>query len=189
MWKELWETAMKIIRILLRLLGGLGALLLTLLTLAVSGVNMAMVTQYWVLIVGGGFGLFLLIALLVGVLARVLWKAAGWKAARVPVIIACVFLAQMPLHFLFNGACSFAVRTYIGRQLPLVEAYHKAQGHYPGTLDEVLKGDGVMPKLMGQWASYSVFNERSSFRMSVYRPVASGQYILNPVSKQWEAQK
>lgn len=180
---------MKIVRILLRILGGLGALLLTLLTLAVSGVNMTMVTQYWVLIVGGGFGLFLLIALLAGALARFVWKAPAWKAARMPTIIACVFLAQMPLHFLFNGAFSFAARSYVEQKLPQLEAFHQSKGCYPGTLDEILAGDKVMPLILGQWGSYSVFNERSSFRMSVYRPVASGQYILNPVSKQWETHR
>jgi hypothetical protein len=180
---------MKIVRILLRILGVLGALLLTLLTLAVSGVNMAMVTQYWVLIVLGGAGLFLVIALLAGVLARSVWKAAGWKAARVPVIIACVFLAQVPLHLLFNSAVSFAVRTYAGQQMAQVEAYHKEQGRYPGTLDEVVKDDGALRKLMGQWASYSVFNERSSYRLSVCRPVASGQYVFSPETKTWETRK
>ncbi len=180
---------MKIVRILLRLLGALGALLLTLLTLAVSGANMAMVTQYWVLIVGGGAGLFLLIALLAGALARFAWKAAAWKAARVPVIIVCVFLAQMPLHFLFNGAFSFAARSYVEQKMPQLEAFRQSKGCYPGTLEEILAGDKVMPFILGQWGSYSVFNERSSFRMSVYRPVASGIYVYSPESHRWETRK
>ncbi len=177
---------MKIVRMLLRVLGGLGALLLTLLTLAVSAANMAMATQYWVIVVLGGTGLFVVIALPAGVLARVVWKVAGWKAARLPIIISCVFLVQVPLHLLFNSAISFGVRTYVGEQMPLVEAYHKEQGHYPGALTEVVKGGWPMPVLMGQWASYSVFNERSSLRVAVYRPVASGQYVYDPAAQGWK---
>jgi hypothetical protein len=177
---------MKIIRILLRILGGFGVLLLTLLTLAVSGVNMAMVTEYWVLIIGGGFGLFLLTALLSGGLVYLVKKRLPRRAVKVQIIIACVFLAQLPLHLAFNTAFSLAVRNYVGRQLPQVEAYHKEQGRYPGTIDEVLKGGGIMSKLMGQWSSYSVFNERSSFRLSVYRPIASGQYTYDSGAKTWK---
>ncbi len=177
---------MSVAGILLRALGWLGVLLLTLFTLAVSAVNMAAVTPYWAMTVLGGAALFLLIALLAGVLTRFVRGAAAWKAVRRLTIIACVFLVQLPLHFCFNAGCSFAVRGYVERALPQLEAYHREQGRYPGTLVEVLKNGGLMPKLAGQWTSYSVFNERSSYRLSVQRPMGPGQYVYDPGSRSWK---
>jgi hypothetical protein len=178
---------MKVFCMLFRVCVWLGALLLTLLTLAVSAVNMASVTPYWAMIVLGGMGLFLCMALLAGVLTRLVRKAVAWKAVKTLVVIACLFLAQLPLHFCFNTCCSFAVKTYMGRAVPQLEAYHKEKGRYPGTLDEALKDGGPMLKLAGQWASYSVYNERSSYRLTVQRPLAPGQYAFNPALNAWEA--
>ncbi len=180
---------MKIIRILLRILGGLGVLLLTLFTLAVSGLNWVAVTQYWVLIMGGGFGLFLMTALVSGGLVYFVKRRLPRRAIRVQIIIACVFLAQLPLHFLFNGVFSWTARRYVEHKLPHLEAFHQSRGCYPGTLDEITTGEKVMPLILGQWGSYSVFNERSSFRISVYCPITSGHYSLDPASKSWETSK
>ena len=93
------------------------------------------------------------------------------------------------MHFLFNAGCSFAVRSYLEKQVPKLEAYHKKQGRYPGSFDELAQEGGILPKLAGQWSSYSVFNERSSFRLSVQRPFAAGQYQYNAGLKIWEPRK
>jgi hypothetical protein len=183
------KHAMKILRILLRLLGALGVLLLTLFTLAVSGVNWTSVTQYWVLIAGGGCCLLLLTALLSGGLAYMAKKQLPRKAVKKQIIVACVFLVQLPLHFLFNGAFSWSARMYVEHKLPQLEAYRQSKGCYPGSLDEVVTGGKVTSFLMSQWSSYSVFNERSSYRISVYRPMAAGHYAYDPVSKSWETRK
>ena len=177
---------MRILRIALRVCGWLGALLLTLLTLAVSAVNMASVTPYWVMVVLDGAGLSLFIALLVGVLTRLVRKTVAWKAVKVLALIACVFLAQMPLHFLCNAASSFAVRSCVEQQLPQLDAYQKQHGQYPGTLDDIVAGGKVGSFLLGQWSSYSVYNERSSYRMSVQRPMASGQYVYDSARRRWK---
>ncbi len=177
---------MKIVCILFRLSCWLGALLLTLLTLAVSAINMAMVTQYWWLIVLGGTGLLLVIALLAGVLTRLIQKAMAWKTVKTLLVLACVFLAQVPLHFLFNTSCSLAVKAHVHMQVAQLEAYHKEQGRYPGTLEDVEKDNGVVAKLISQWSSYSVYNERSSYRLTVQRPMGAGQYVYDPVSEGWK---
>ena len=51
--------------------------------------------------------------------------------------------------------------------------------------DEALKGGGLALKLAKQWASYSVYNERSSYRLSAQPAVGAGQYVFNPASNVW----
>jgi len=176
---------MRVLRVLMRVLGWFGVLLLTLLTLAVSVINLASVTPYWAMIALGGAGLFLAVAILAGAATRLARGATSWKTVKKMVVIACVFLAQLPFHMLVNTACSLAVRAYLEGQVPQLEAYHRENSRYPGTLDEAVKNGGALLKLSGQWSSYSVYNERSSYRLSVQRPVSPGQYVYDPAVKGW----
>ena len=166
----------------------LGAILLTLLTLVASVLNLAMATQIWYMIIFGGAAATLVIAAIVAVLMRFVKKQICWRPIKLLMVIMGVFVLQLPLYFTFNAAVSWSARRYISSRLPRLEAYRQQQGRYPGDLNEVLKDDGKLPELLCRWWAYSVYNDRSTFKVEVYHPFGNGRYLFDQTSHVWKAQ-